>query len=727
MPPDDTEPLLPTHEDAPSQVRPLHRKLHSYLMLRALSDGYMPSTEQAIANLRALLASDALNSNVPDISRSGRQLLQDSRLWLQTFIDLLREKNSDDKLQEFLWRLSQQSRALRDTPRASQVGIDVDPRAAYDSLHALASLLLTNAEFRLFVDDLATVGRQIFADTSSAVSEASQQVASQVRPSQQELDTAHTADVPEGHGPSEEDVRGKAKAVAGATQNGVIHARQKAADSTKENVSGEQREILFSRLRRAVAAIRERPGYSDTFEALMQLGRRYVRVYSSAAEKTVSISQEADADEEFKQTVRQFWALLRSFGDPQEWESLEQKFNKLVQHANSDPDFQQFLSEIGSAVREMMTDPSFFQSAPQKIDELSEKSKQLASDSSLRQDVDVSLEQAKRTLRTVSEDRGVSQLTNASKKLYEDAWAAYCDPKSRLPEDIAHIILPRLLRTLQYIPIPRLEMASREIDLLVENLVFQPGYINEFTSFLPYRMHLTTRNDIDVLKKHSKRVETDIKTTFTATVVGLNFAATDFGYWVNAHAGPFLRFQDEGIASFYLDKRGIDISLDVEVGRRRLDQVFRLRGVRVHIHKISYQLRRTKHRFLLWLLKPFLKQLIRRVLERQIAERIVEAATSLNRELVFARERLRAVRIAHPPDLATFVRAVLARGTGTGRSEARVDVEDVFRGIYTPSSVVKLWHEEAERAEAEIQRGDHSPEGGKTWRNAAFDVTAVPL
>lgn len=140
MPPDDTEPLLPTHEDAPSQVRPLHRKLHSYLMLRALSDGYMPSTEQAIANLRALLASDALNSNVPDISRSGRQLLQDSRLWLQTFIDLLREKNSDDKLQEFLWRLSQQSRALRDTPRASQVGIDVDPRAGIVSLGSLYSL-----------------------------------------------------------------------------------------------------------------------------------------------------------------------------------------------------------------------------------------------------------------------------------------------------------------------------------------------------------------------------------------------------------------------------------------------------------------------------------------------------------------------------------------------------------------------------------------------------------
>lgn len=134
MPPGDTDPLLPLHEDRnTARDARLHRKLHTYHMIRALSDGYMPSTEQAIANLRALLASDVLSQHNQDISRVGRQLIQDSRLWIQNFIDLLRDKNSQDQLQDFLWRISQQSQGSLDTSRIPQqvfqVGAAADSKA----------------------------------------------------------------------------------------------------------------------------------------------------------------------------------------------------------------------------------------------------------------------------------------------------------------------------------------------------------------------------------------------------------------------------------------------------------------------------------------------------------------------------------------------------------------------------------------------------------------------
>jgi hypothetical protein len=102
----ETEPLLPRYDDDTSRQRRLHQKIHSYQMLRAFSEGYMPSTEQTIANLRTLLAFDIFSPRNPDLGSVGRQLVRDSRLWIQLLIEFLQAKNGDDQLQEFIWHLS---------------------------------------------------------------------------------------------------------------------------------------------------------------------------------------------------------------------------------------------------------------------------------------------------------------------------------------------------------------------------------------------------------------------------------------------------------------------------------------------------------------------------------------------------------------------------------------------------------------------------------------------
>ncbi len=72
---EEREPLLPQHRDDTDRQHELRRKLRTYQRLRAVADGYMPSNEQVIANLRSLLASDVLNSQNEDLSDSGRTLV----------------------------------------------------------------------------------------------------------------------------------------------------------------------------------------------------------------------------------------------------------------------------------------------------------------------------------------------------------------------------------------------------------------------------------------------------------------------------------------------------------------------------------------------------------------------------------------------------------------------------------------------------------------------------
>ena len=148
---EDTEALLPQYADDTSLQRSLHQKMHSYQMIRAMSMGFMPSTEQLIVNLRTLIAADVLNPDNPDLSDSGRLLLKYVKRWLTEFIEALRHKNDNDEIQDFIWFLSK-SRISLDTEdmvrSAKSVKAKADATAGKYSAIILYSFHLTFCSLR---------------------------------------------------------------------------------------------------------------------------------------------------------------------------------------------------------------------------------------------------------------------------------------------------------------------------------------------------------------------------------------------------------------------------------------------------------------------------------------------------------------------------------------------------------------------------------------------------
>jgi len=264
-------------------------------------------------------------------------------------------------------------------------------------------------------------------------------------------------------------------------------------------------------------------------------------------------------------------------------------------------------------------------------------------------------------------------------------------------------------------------VSTPEIDLLLENLILEPGTTVNHTSFLPFRLKVETYNDLEITKARFRTVSRSTH-LMTIKLDGLSIKASEVGFWLRAHKG-LLRLADQGLATFALDERGIDIHIDVEIARERLEQIVTLRDVRVHIHKLSYKVRKSKFSFLGWLLKPLLRPIIRKTMEHQLATGLKDFFHAANRELLYARERLRATRIADPNDLMTFFRAIAARLTPEDDPDVNVRLgvdqpgKGVFRGVYTPGSVVKVWHEEAQQASEHIEEFEA---GG--WRNEIFDT-----
>lgn len=695
-----------------------------------MSQGYMPSNEQVIVHLRSLMSADVLNPETADLSSSGRALIRSSKLWLAQLAELLQHINAEDQMQDLIWyltkaRLDVDVGDIGARVTASKAKADVSATVA--SLRTVGSLLLTNSDFRIFMADLSVIGREVFRDTAFTLAEVSKQAGEQLGPSAEATEALkHTGGSSQTAAPpSNQELEDQVEEVAQVVSSGAADVASEAGHSLSEHVGGEERTALLYRLKQAVLKLRQRGDYSDSVSTLSLLLQRYLSAYARLASDTAqAVEADVGTNPEADRAARNFWLLLTSLGDHDAWDQVEESFNGVVDAGRTDPNFDKLVKELANLVQDMLSDPDFFDNAEQRFEDLREKSKDATSTSSIAESVDRLLGSLHSALRSAAEDVHVQKLVHTSTRI-----AHILSPKGQytntlLVNDSINVFVPLLVQAVQYLPVPRLEVSTPAVDLLLENLVLEPGRTVNHSSFLPYKLHISTQNDIEV-RKGRFQTTSSMTSLLQVTVSGLSIAADDLGYWLRLHSG-LLRMMDEGLASFHLDERGIDITLDIEIGRDRIEEMVTLRGVNVHIHHLNYTLGKSKFACLAWILKPLIRPILRKALEVKMAAAIEEGLHFLNRELLFARERLRATRIADPGDLWTFLRAVATRLTPAPDPdmEARVGVRPgggVFRGRYAPGSLVKLWEDEGRDA---AQRVHEYERGG--WRNEIFDVKTRP-
>jgi hypothetical protein len=576
----------------------------------------------------------------------------------------------------------------------------------------------------LFLADLNVVGREVFSTAAHTLSGVAEEAGNRLEPSEGEQKKLKQPGADDGPRPSSDELGEQSAEVAEVVVNGAAKVAEEARSAAMEKLKGDEGDTLLFRLQRAVLKLRERQDYSDSVSTISLLIKRYAQVYSRAVKETIETAEhDVHENAATDRALKNFYTFIRSFGDGKVWDSLEKKFHQLLSHRDSDPEFEDLMTDVGNSIEKLLTDPAFFDHAGEKLQELKEKSKEIGTDSSLRDDADAFLEQAKRTWSTVLHDQDIANLIRTSTKLFSILSPRGAYTNAELIQDSIDVFLPLAIQAIQYLPIPRLEVSTPEIDLLLENLIVEPGRTVNHTSFFPYKLRVETYNDLEI-RKARFRTTSSVSSRFTIKIDGLSARADEIGFWMRAHKG-ILRLADEGIASFQLDERGIDIHLDVEVGKDKLEKILTLKAVRVHVHKLNYVLRKSKFSFFGWLFKPLLRPIVRKVMEKQLATAIAQGIHAANRELLFARERLRATRISDPDDLRTFVKAVLARLTPEEDPDTytRVGVaqpgKGVFKGVYAPGSIVKLWNEEAVQAGERVE--EYEEQG---WRNEIFDVHA---
>lgn len=725
------EPLLPQYNDATSRQTRLHEKLHTYQMLRAMSKGYMPSNTQTIVHLRTLLGAAILNpSECSDLSNSGRALVRTVRLWLKEFMDLLESKNSEDQIQDFIWCLSKSSLGvdagtLTDGFAKGKSKANVKVNATMESFRTVVSLALLNKDFRVFLADVATIAKQVLRDTAVALGHASEQAGDKLDTPSEDIEALRKTDA-QGQPPtSVDDMKSKTAQVAETAYEEVTQVAQESYESLKDHMNDESRKILTNRLKKAVSNLRQQPDYAESVSTLSNLVQRYLQIYLAiGSEAAHAVEDTVQPNREAHRAVQNFWLFVSSFGDEQKWDAVVKALGKFMDNHKMDENLGQFVTEFATLVQKMLSDPNFFDDVETRLDELRGKLNGLNSGSSIGDDVTDVLTALQGALMSAAEDEHINKLVSTTLRLIHILSPAGKVENPELVNDCINTFIPLLVQSIQHVPIPRLEVSTPEMDLLLENVILQPGQTMNHSSFLPYNLQLSTRNDIDITKAQFG-TRSSMTSLATIKIAGMSIAAEDVGYWMRLHSG-LLWMVDEGLGSFHLDERGIDVTFDIEFGKDRLEELVTLRNAKVRIHHLDYTLSKSKFACLAWILKPLIRPILRKTFESQMSTALEDGLRTLNRELVFARERLRATRICNPHDVWTFVRAVAARLVPRQDPDVHTRVgvrpgEGVFKGRYAPGSLVKLWDEEGRDAEQNVF--EYRRDG---WRNGIFDVQTVP-
>ena len=159
------------------------RKLRLYGVFTAMKESRLPTNDQ----IDAILAhfSDHTLSNPDRLSPDGQRLVQDTADIFDTLRALVREKNADEVLQNFVWhtRDVNYDRAKKDPNEILPVEgekVKNDGQQAVQHLRTLLSLVFTNAEMRKLLSDFGVIGRDLLA-------RGAEKVAEQARPSEDAL------------------------------------------------------------------------------------------------------------------------------------------------------------------------------------------------------------------------------------------------------------------------------------------------------------------------------------------------------------------------------------------------------------------------------------------------------------------------------------------------------------------------------------------------------------
>ncbi|GAA5934568.1 uncharacterized protein JCM15063_004617 [Sporobolomyces koalae] len=418
---------------------------------------------------------------------------------------------------------------------------------------------------------------------------------------------------------------------------GAIPDEHRERDYLDEKFPEERRDRFIYRLKKVIVENQRHKDYQQAIEFFLDKAEHYQVQAKEAGKQSGGTVASVRHDTNYQRAQHELRTLLERFANGASMQGIFDSVDQLYTDSKNDSELSHWFHELNTYIRQCLQEPGYIMKdeCDRRGRELKDSSKKFwdPKEGKYAGHKDRFFDEVQNFFTSYADDGLNQRLGESVKTLFSDLLfnsEGNLEYKAHLWKDIRTVILPELFQQIGYIPIPRAEYTSPDVDLVVEQLTLESANLlpNIFEIEARNYFKLSPYDNLGDVSKHSfwvsfSQVQTDLK---------------DVAFYIKKKTG-FPKLTDSGYADVFLGGKGLSGKVHLESTGRR-DHAFKVVEVKIKIDKLKFAVRDSKHSFLINTLRPLATGLIKSALTKAIEAAIRSGLEQVDMQVADIRERL---------------------------------------------------------------------------------------
>jgi len=300
----------------------------------------------------------------------------------------------------------------------------------------------------------------------------------------------------------------------------------------------------------------------DAINFLLDLLTKYARKAKELAQNAQQEVQAAEPNNHLEMAISHAHTIVINFAGGQDLQGIQSGLEQLFNEIWEDKEVEKFFSDVNRFIQRALKEEGFVMTdaADNEAHSLYERGRQLTTENDkYKECVEEVGDEFGALFESIRNDRGNRRVILSGKKVFEDftvedgsldVWKDFGHPPfllsqigSLLLTRVVDVVLPKAISLVRYVPVPRIEYQDVDIDLAIDNLVF------ESDNFLPSKIRLDSHSQAKFTSAYS--FESEYSNTTTIKIDEFRIRARDISYAFRKKTG-FFQFEDKGLISVYV-------------------------------------------------------------------------------------------------------------------------------------------------------------------------------
>ncbi|GJJ67961.1 hypothetical protein EMPS_00307 [Entomortierella parvispora] len=549
-----------------------------------------------------------------------------------------------------------------------------------DNMVAVAKLVTTNADFRNILNELYQLAKEVFgegadkigqgalkageklsakaADISTSAAQVAQSGSSKLQDGdgiRQASDLAqnlvgHAREDPMGTAQSTRDdalrqanatmdtarmqaadmkkrLAMQAEEFRGQAHTQALEARENAISYANTKMPVEKRNAIIERLKAIVDQIQADPQYQHAIDSMMSLVGTWRQRAQRPADNIAVEANKVVQDPNVEAAIIEFKIILQRWAQGFGLDPMIALVHNMWIKTQLDPELNQYMDNVAGFMNKAVREPNYVTSLGINADaETLIDQGQTLLNVKYKPDTDALMQEGQVFFEKLNNDPCSKEVAANFQRF---ATHLCYDKKGNLTfkphlfDDFRYVVMPALMESFQFIPIPHIEYSDLKVDLMFDNMILTS------TDLLPRLFEVNMNNTVRMVPRGNATRSLDAnKHDFNMFIQGIEANVRDVDYYVKTKEG--FKFQDRGIADVLIHKKGMDVRV---MGRKTPDDVevpsmITIDDVKVKIHSLSIKMRKSKHPILYIFAQPFIKTVVKKAIAHALETQIRETLTS---------------------------------------------------------------------------------------------------